>query len=30
VISEAHAQADKLIRLLHRHMDDEEEIIMPI
>lgn len=29
-IAEAHAQADKLVRLLHRHMDDEEEIIMPI
>ena len=30
VISEAHAPADKPIRLPHRHMDDEEEIIMPI
>lgn len=30
VIAAAHAQADTLTRLLHRHMDDEEDIIMPI
>lgn len=29
-IAHAHTQAGTLARLLHRHMDDEEEIIMPI